>query len=267
MKADLHIHSTFSDGSVSIPEIIEKATAKGLDAIAITDHDTFAHIAATPKQDKLKIIPGLEISATDRNKGVHVHILGYNIKVPSIVEALTQPQLEARHRNTLRQIACLQENGYEIDMSKLRPAGGKYLYKQHVMDYLVSTGQADELFGAFYKKIFKNNGICHFDIPYIDALDAVDAIREAGGQSVLAHSGQQQNFYIIPQLVGCGLAGLELNHPSNSDRDKEIIKDYADKHRLFLTGGSDYHGRFERPHIDIGDFLSEESGGRAICDD
>lgn len=263
-KADLHIHSTVSDGCATIPEIIGMAETRGLDVIAITDHDTFSHIAQTPKSEKLIIIPALEISAIDKSSGRHVHILGYSIQEPDIVMTLTQPLLEARHRNTLRQISVLKEHGYEIDIDKLKPADGKYLYKQHVMDYLVSTGQAEEMFGAFYKKTFKGNGICHFDIPYIDALEAVAAIKAAGGKAVLAHPGQQQNFYIVPELVRHGLAGLELNHPSNSACDINTIREYADKYRLFLTGGSDYHGKFERPDIGVGDYLSDESGVEAI---
>lgn len=264
-KADLHIHSTVSDGCATIPEIIKMATAKGLDAIAITDHDTFSHIAQTPKQDNLKIIPGLEISAVDRSSGRHVHILSYHIQVPEIVSALTQPLLEARHRNSLRQIAVLKEHGFRIDIDQLKPADGKYLYKQHVMAYLVETGQVDDMFGAFSQKTFRNKGICHFDIPYIDALDAVTSVTAAGGKAVLAHSGQQQNFDVIPDLVRAGLAGLELHHPSNSERDKSIIKDYAAQYQLFLTGGSDYHGKFERPEVGVGDYLSEESGIDALC--
>lgn len=265
IKADLHIHSNVSDGSVLIPDIIEIAVAKGLDVIAITDHDTFSHIAQTPKSEKLKIIPGLEISGADTTSGVRIHILGYNIDRREKVEALTQPLLEARHQNTLRQIAVLKEQGFEIDVSKLEPSDGKYLYKQQVMDYLLKTGQTTELFGSFYRKTFRNNGICHFDIPYIDAFAAVTAIRDAGGKAVLAHSGQQQNFNMIPELVRHGLEGLELNHPSNSATDKTIIREYAEQYGLFLTGGSDYHGKFERPEIEIGDYLSEESGINAIC--
>lgn len=264
-KADLHIHSNVSDGSVPIPVIIEEAVAKGLDAIAITDHDTFSHIAQTPKTEKLQIVPGLEISGVDNSNGVRVHILGYNIQSYEAVEALTQPLLEARHRNTLKQIAALKEHGYEIDIDKLQPADGKYLYKQHIMDYLWSTGQVTEMFGSVYKKYLKTHGICYYKIPYIDAYDAVTAIKESGGKAVLAHSGQQQNFNLIPKLVRNGLAGLELNHPSNSDNDKKIIRDYAEQYHLFLTGGSDYHGKFERPEIGIGDYLSENSGIAALC--
>lgn len=265
MKADLHIHSTFSDGAASIPEIVKMAEDKGLDAIAITDHDTFEHLAQAPKHEKLKIIPGLEISAADKSSGRHVHIIGYKVEIPETVMKLTQPLLEARHRNTLRQIEVLKNHGFRIDINELKPAGGKYLYKQHVMEYLVLTGQADEMFGEFYKKTFKNKGICHFDIPYIDALDAVSAVREAGGKAVLAHPGQQQNYYLIPELVRRGLAGIEINHPSNSARDKSVIRECAENYRLFLTGGSDYHGKFERPEVVVGDYLSDESGVMELC--
>jgi phosphoribosyl 1,2-cyclic phosphate 1,2-diphosphodiesterase len=265
LKADLHIHSTVSDGSLSILEIIEAAAAKGLDAIAITDHDTFSQTAQTPKHPKVKIIPGLEISAVDRSNSLRVHILGYNLQKPEIVGQLTQPLLEARHQNTMKQIAILKEHGYSIDTEKLSRADGKYFYKQHVLDYLVKTGQAEEMFGAFYKTVFKNNGICHFDITYIDAFDAVKAIKQAGGEAVLAHPGQQQNFYLIPALVDCGLDGLECNHHTHSERDRAAVKRYAEAFGLYLTGGSDYHGIYEPQLVGIGDILSEESGVKALC--
>lgn len=265
LKADLHIHSTVSDGCMTIPEIIDQAVAKGLDAIAITDHDTFSHIAQSPDNSKIKIIPGLELSAVDKTTGVRVHILGYNIQKPKIVETLTQPILEARHQNTLKQIDLLKARGFFIDTNKLSRADGKYLYKQHVMDYLVSTGQVAEMFGSFYRATFKNNGICHFDITYMDAFDAVRAVKRAGGQAVLAHPGQQQNYYLIPDLVKCGLDGIECNHHTNTEIDRGIIKQYADEYRLFLTGGSDYHGRYEPQLEGIGDIISEESGVNALC--
>jgi predicted metal-dependent phosphoesterase TrpH len=265
LKADLHIHSTVSDGSVAIPDIIKEAVAKGLDAIAITDHDTLSHVSQIPDTAAIRIIPGVELSAVDRSNGLRAHILGYNIQEPAFIEELTQPLLEARHENTLRQIVRLQANGYDIDVEKLRPADGKYLYKQHVMHYLVATGQAEEMFGAFYQATFKNNGICHFDIEYINVLEAVKAVKRGGGQAVLAHSGQQQNFYLIPALVACGLDGLELNHHSHSERDRETIRQYAEVYHLFLTGGSDYHGIYEPQEEGIGDVLSEESGVTALC--
>jgi len=150
-------------------------------------------------------------------------------------------------------------------MDKIRRADGKYLYKQHIMDWLVSTGQVYELFGEFYNNIFKNNGACAFDIEYADVFEAVSAIKESGGLSVLAHPGQQRNFRVIPELARNGLDGLEYNHHSHTEKDKEIIKKYADELGLFLTGGSDAHGKYEPQPFKAGDFLSEISGAEAIC--
>lgn len=265
MKADLHIHSTVSDGSDTIEKIIEKAKQKGLDAIGITDHDTLSHRSQIPAHAGIQVIVGIEMSAVHRETGTRAHILGYNIKRPELVLKLTEPLLEARNRNSERQIEVLQNAGYHIEPEQLPRADGSYLYKQHIMDALVSTGQADEMFGDFYKSIFKNSGICAFDIEYIDVCDAVRAIKDAGGLAVLAHPGQQQNFWLIPELVIVGLSGIELNHHTASAQDRKQIRGMAKQYDLFLTGGSDYHGKYEPQPFGIGDFLSHESGCKAIC--
>ena len=265
MKADLHIHSTVSDGSDAIGLIIEKAKGKGLDAIAITEHDTMSHIAKIPNNPDIKIIPGVEISSVHRKTNTRAHILGYKIKKPEIITALTQPLLEARNKNSEKQAELLIRAGYRIDIDKLARADGKYLYKQHIMDWLVTTGQAADMFGEFYNSTFKNGGICDFDINYIDVFEAVGAIKEAGGLAVLAHPAQQRNFWLIPDLVKFKLDGLELNHHTCNPKYAKTILDYADRHGLFLTGGSDYHGKYEPQPFGIGDFLSEESGANALC--
>ena len=265
LKADLHIHSSISDGSNTICEIIENAIYKGLDVIAITDHDTLSHIAQIPKTNEIKVIAGIEISAIDKRNISKAHILGYNIQSPELVENLTLPLLKKRHKNSLKQIEILNENGYSIYLQQLNNADGKYIYKQHIMEYLVRTGQVAEIFGDFYKSTFKNGGLCDFDIEYIDVYDAVKIIKLAGGKAVLAHCGQQQNFTLIPSLIELGLDGLEYNHSANSENDKKIIKEYANKYNLFLTGGSDYHGKYEVENVNIGDYLSDESGVHALC--
>ncbi|NLL63311.1 MAG: PHP domain-containing protein [Ruminococcaceae bacterium] len=286
MKADLHIHSTVSDGSDSIEQIINIAKEKALDVIAITEHDTLSHMTQIPnkinaigvlktdvskieasykKKTNLKVICGVEISAVYKKTNTRTHVLGYSIKRPKIVTAFTEPILKARNKNSEKQIEVLIQNGFKINIDELKRADGKYLYKQHIMDWLVTTGQAPDMFGEFYKKTFKQGGICHFDIEYPSVFEAIQVIKEAGGLAVLAHPGQQQNFWLIPELVACGLDGLELNHHSHSKKDKEIIQNFAREYRLFMTGGSDYHGKYEPQTFGIGDFLSDESGVRAIC--
>ena len=265
MKADLHIHSNVSDGSESIKRIIDMAREKGLDAIAVTDHDTLSHAAQIPADTGIQVVVGVEISAVHQKTNTRAHVLGYHIQKPEIITALTGPLLGARNQNSEKQADILIRHGFWIDVDKLAKADGKYLYKQHMMDWLVTTGQVPEMFGSFYQKTFKQGGICAFDIEYIDVFQAAKAIKEAGGLAVLAHPGQQQNFRLIPELAKIGLDGLELNHHTHSEADRETIRDYAGQYGLFLTGGSDYHGAYEPQPFGIGDFLSEESGVTAIC--
>jgi len=267
-KADLHVHSTVSDGSDTIEQLIAAAEQKGLDALAVTDHDTLSHLPrlrALSKSAGLKLIGGVEISAADPESGTRAHILGYRIRRPEPVTALTQPLLEARGRNSERQAEILRRRGYSLEPEKLARADGRYLYKQHILDHLAKTGQIPEMFGEFYRATFKNGGICDFDIRYIDVYEAVRAVKRAGGLAVLAHPGKQQNFCLIPRLIGCGLDGLEINHYDNSGADRDIIRTHAEKYGLFLTGGSDYHGFYEPSRYGVGDILSEESGVWAIC--
>lgn len=265
LKADLHMHSTVSDGSDEIESLIAKAVLNGLDVIAITDHDTLAHRKKIPESNPIQVLAGIEISAIDPGTGTKAHILGYRLEEPELVESLTHPLLKRRHENSLRQIQILKEHGYALDVEALKKADGRYIYKQHIMEQLYRTGQVNDMFGSFYTDTFKNGGICDFDIEYTNVFEAVDVITQAGGKAVLAHCGQQQNFYLIDRLAPLGLCGLEYNHPGNSAKDREVILEYAKKHRLFLTGGSDYHGANEKVRRRIGDFLSEASGVLALC--
>ena len=265
MKADLHIHSTVSDGSDTIEQIIAAAKKKGLDAIAITDHDTLSHLRQIPNDGDIKVFAGVEISAIHPQTKTKAHILAYKIQNPESLASLTRITSTARSRNSEKQADILLQQGFKIDKDKLARADGMYLYKQHIMDWLVTTGQVTEMFGEFYKQTFKNGGVCDFDICYPDIFDTVKAVKKAGGFAVLAHPGQQQNFWLIPELVKIGLDGLELNHHTHSEQDKEIIRDYAKQYGLFMTGGSDYHGKYEPRPFGIGDFLSDESGVLALC--
>ncbi|HEY5584673.1 MAG TPA: PHP domain-containing protein [Ruminiclostridium sp.] len=254
IKADLHIHSKISDGSDTVDRIVEIAKEKGLTHISITDHDIYIDHTSL----FIKIISGIEISSIDKASQRKAHILGYSINDPTFVNDLCKPLLENRHKNCLRQIEILRTNGFSINIDQINKADDKYIYKQHIMEYLVNMKQVETMFGDFYRNTFKNGGICDFDIEYINVLEAVKAIKNGGGYAVLAHCGQQQNFDLIPKLVKIGLDGLELNHLGNSENDKIKIREYASKYNLLLTGGSDYHGIYEAEKVAIGEYLSEE---------
>ena len=267
MKADLHIHSTVSDGSDTIGQIIDIAKGKGLDAIAITDHDTLAHLQKIPEYTGVQIAVGVEISAIHLEANTKAHIIGYNITKPDLLTRLLRTTLIARNKNSEKQIDVLLRLGFKVNKDKLAKADGICIYRQHIMDWLVSTGQVQDMFGEFYQSTFKNGGTCDFDICYPNVFETVKTVKKAGGLAVLAHPGQQRNFYLIPELVECGLDGLEINHPAHTEKDILAIRGCAKEYGLFLTGGSDYHGRYENQSAGIGDYLSETSGIRAIFEE
>lgn len=235
IKADLHMHSTVSDGSFTIPELIEFAKKKGLDAIAVTDHDTVSHFQQIPKiEHGVKVIPGIEISAYDYENNFKVHMLGYGIRYPEIVEKVVQPTLLARHENSLKQIRILNENGYDVNTEELRVADGKYIYKQHIMEYLLRRGKVSEMFGDFYYSVFKNNGICDFDIQYISPIEALNTIKEAWRSCRSCSQRTAAEFLsLFLNFQRTALDGLEVNHHSNSESDKIIIRRYAENMGCF----------------------------------
>ena len=257
MKVDLHIHTTLSDGSYSIQEVVDMAYMAGLDAIAITDHDTMAQQKLIPRHSKIKVVAGVEISAVDKNTGITADVLGYGIKNSDLIEKLTLPMLKRRHRNSLRQIEALRNMGMNIDMLRLNKASGKYIYEPHIMEQLAETSQVDGMFGDFYNTVFKGGGPCDFDLERIDVRDAISTVKKAGGFAVLAHPGRQKNFYMIDDFP---FDGIELNHPENSIIDKKTIRAYALKYDLFLTGGSDFHGKYDEKSGNFGHCFAPEYG-------
>lgn len=264
IQADLHIHTTLSDGSEEPQEVIRMAREAGLSLIALTDHDTLEGLRYAGVYGGLRVLAGVEVSAIDSASGRKAHILGYALREGRPLQALCQPLLEQRHRNVLRMIDLLAGQGYHIDPLRLRRAGGKYLYKQHLLEYLMRTGQAPEMFGEFYRRTFGRGGLCYLVNPYIEAAQAVRAIRAGGGLAVLAHPGQQQNLDLVPGLVAAGLCGLERAHFSNSEADQAEIDRLAARYGLFLTGGSDFHGRYGARPSAVGAYRSPQSGVQAL---
>lgn len=262
--ADLHIHTTLSDGSEEPQDIIRQAREKGLSLIALTDHDTLEGVRYAGQYGPLRVLAGVEVSAIDRQSGRKAHILGYAIRDGRALQALCRPLLEQRHQNVLRMAQILSEQGYHIDTLRLHRAAGRYLYKQFLLEQLVQTGQAPELFGDFYRRVFGRGGVCHLVNPYIEAAQAVRAIRAGGGLAVLAHPGQQHNLDLVPSLVREGLCGLEREHFSNSEADRAQIDRLAARYGLFVTGGSDFHGRYAARASEIGSNRCPPSGVQAV---
>ncbi len=269
MIGDLHLHSHYSDGSGSIPEILTEAKRRGLGFVGIVDHDTTAGTAEALSEGMrrgISVIPGVEVSAFDFARGRKVHVLGYGYTTDDPIVELCSRTLEARNALTIRQIEALEASGYPLSVEMIQLIAESFgvrgpecrrpnppiLYKQHIMVALMQAGLCDDIYAPLYRELFQGDGPAAGEISYVDAREAVSAIVESGGFPVLAHPGQLDSYDIIPDLVDAGLAGIELYHGDHGPADYRRIREAAKRFGLLLTGGSDNHGALGSEH-EIGD--------------
>lgn len=259
MKGDLHVHTSISDSSFNTEETLKMAKENNVTHIGIVNHDTVRGLKDAIKMGEklgIKVIPGIEISAYDYKNNRKVHLLGYNFDLEGKnIKEICSPLLERRDENSKWQIRRIMEEGYDLDIRviKEKSKDSGIIYKQHIMQALIEKHYTDKIYSDLYKRLFKNNGICARDIEYIDVFVALKAIKNDNGIAVLAHPGQLNSYEIIPELVECGLDGIEVNHHAHTEEDKEKVKKYAEKYGLFLTGGTDFHGDYGSIELKIGD--------------
>lgn len=252
-SADLHVHSTVSDGSQNAPQIAREAHEAGLTHVALTNHDTTFGLREADRAARasdVRLVGGVEVSAYDFARGRKVHILGLGLREEShAVEALCADTLARREANSRWQLDRLIEAGYAPDIARIEAlaAASTCLYKQHIMAGLTDEPYGSAGYASLYRSLFKGDGICARDIVYVDARDAVRAIAEDGGLAVLAHPGQLDSWDVAGELVSCGLGGIEERHPDHDAADERRAREVAEAYGLACTAGSDYHGRFGAP--------------------
>lgn len=249
-KADLHTHTTISDGSDAFATLLGYARVHGVTHLAVTNHDTTVGLTeaiALGRERAFPVVGGVEISAWDPVAESRVHILGLGLAegAPAVAE-LCSRTLACRTENTVWQMERLIEAGYDVDVDKAASLAGAStgFYKQHLMAALTDAPFTSAEYQLLYRTLFNNGGIAARDIEYVDARDAVEAVVADGGLAVLAHPGQFNNYEAVPALVDAGLAGIEQYHPDHDYADCRRCEELAQRHGLFCTGGSDYHGAF-----------------------
>lgn len=261
MKADLHVHSNYSDGSNSIREVLKQAHDNGMTHISFVDHDTVAGLPEVQRQGLeygITVIPGIEISAYDFKRNRKVHVLGYNYQTEAVnIKAICDPILKRRNMHSLWQAAQIKAAGYPLDVEAIietaKPSGT--VYKQHIMKHLTNASFTSPEFKKLYVELFKGRGVASGDIEYVDVFDAVRAIIADGGVAVVAHPGQLDSYDLIPELVQVGLSGIERNHFDHTNEDIQKVEALAKHYDFLMTGGTDYHGSFGEP-IEIGRIVS-----------
>lgn len=241
---DLHLHTTFSDGTDSPERVVELAQQVGHRAIAITDHDNIDALpVARPVAERLglELIPGIEMSASADN--TEVHILGYCFDpTDKPLLAHLKEQQARRVRRVHEMVAKLDTVGVHIRAQEvLDLAGQGTVGRPHVARILQKHGYVATLAEAFQKFIGPDNPGFVPGSP-IDPKHIIRLLRAAGGMPVLAHAVYLKNDALIERFVRDGLVGLEVYHAGHIPDKIAHYEQLADRLGLLRTGGSDYHG-------------------------
>ena len=265
MKADLHCHTTTSDGSMRPDFVVQAAKIFGLNTIAITDHDTMSEIPMALEAGKkagLTIIPGIELSAMDEQTKRRVHLLCYMPQNPHPLEEVCAPTLRSRQLAAEEMIIQLQK-WYPVPTQLIRyyARNGTVLYKQHIMHALMECGYCKNIYGDLYRTLFHpKTGVIWQPVSYPTAKNALEAAKASNGFVVFAHPFEYDSIDLLEKWVQCGyLDGIEVYHSRCTKAQSEFLYHIAEKHHLIMTGGSDFHGVYSSSQIRLGDVLAPEN--------
>lgn len=253
-KADLHIHTTCSDGRLYPEEAVQIAADRKLAALSITDHDTFAgyHIA---KELAVKLgidlIPGMEITSSF---GVReAHILAYFFEVDSPkMNQLVLHQKVARRERIKGIIKTLAETGIDIDYDEVRAeANGANIGRPHLANVLIQKGYVGNYFEAF-SRYLSSEQLGEIDQSYPGYKEVIKIVKQAGGACILAHPGKIYSAEDVNEFIASGIDGIECIHPSHNFTLQKHYSGLVEKYSLLMSGGSDYHGAAGRAHTHLG---------------
>ncbi len=244
--ADLHNHTTASDGLYTPTQLVYHAKCNGLDAIGVTDHDTTngldeAKIAG--ERFGIEIIPGIELN-TQMN-GIEIHILGYFIdyKVPWFQDLLRTIR-DARNNRAQKMVYNLV-NMYGMDLDfdeiKSRAGGRENIGRPHIARAMIDKGIVKDIAEAFEKYI--GEGCKAYVERYkITVTEGIELIKRVGGVPVLAHPGIIRDERIVNEIIPCGIVGIEAYHSKHTFQQRDSYVKLAKAEDLIVTGGSDCHG-------------------------
>ena len=249
MRADLHSHSTASDGTTPPADVMRRASAAGLDVIALTDHDTVAGLeeARLALPPGLALLPGMELSC--RLEGHSVHLLGYLFD-PGHQELVSECARirESRLHRAQAMVERLAELGVPVTWDQVSAlAGDGVVGRPHIARAMVEAGVIDAPGQAFGPDWIGPGGRAHVTRYALDPVRAIALIRAAGGVTVLAHPRAGTRGWMIPDdviaaLAAAGLHGIEVWHPDQDQSARQELQALAATLGLVASGGSDDHG-------------------------
>lgn len=256
---DLHTHTTASDGTFSPRDLVHLSKDEGLQAVAITDHDTTSgneEALAAGREFGLEVVPGVEISA-DSPFG-SVHIVGLLIdENDQGMEATLKELRDFRHTRNVKMIDKLMELGIPITMEELiTESGGDLVGRPHFAALMVKKGAVRSYQEAF-QRYLKEGGEAYLDKKRLPLERAIAMINDSGGIPILAHPftlrrRDEANFEEnVRRMVDLGIQGMEVYYSEHGRGDVALYSDLARRYNLLVSGGTDFHGAV-KPDIKLG---------------
>ena len=264
MGADLHCHTRLSDGSMGIDNLIVLAKKQGIQTIAITDHDCLAGNVRGMRigeQHGIRVLPGVELSATDHARGTKAHILCYLPDSPDRLEGLCRRNLlESKKASQYMIVKTALQYPVTPEFIIKCAAGSTGVYKQHIAHALLESGLTERIYGDVYRELFSPDSEKNVlrEANYPEPREIVEAIHDAGGIAVLAHPALYHNMELLDELIAEGLDGVEVWHPSADEETIETLRKIAKKNGLLMTGGSDFHGMYGVGSVSVGACLTPD---------
>lgn len=248
--ADLHLHTTASDGCLSPSAMVNLARKHGFSAIAITDHDTTAGLdEASVEGSKcgLEVIPGLELSTLNGER--EIHLLGYfpdcgNLALQSVLAKI----IAARQSRAFRMIKKLNQLGVAVSLLRIKEiAGSEFIGRPHIARAMIEEGYIKQVEEAFTENYIGRGGKAYVERFKLDPFEGIELLLQAGAIPVLAHPGFLSRGAPVTEteiktLKEAGLRGIEVYYSRHSSEQERCYKAICLKNQLLITGGSDCHG-------------------------
>jgi 3',5'-nucleoside bisphosphate phosphatase len=243
-RADLHTHTTHSDGALVPYDLIQKAHSVGLEVLSITDHDNVGAIDEAVEWGKsldMEVISGLELSVSLGEKDVHVLAYFFDHRNQDLLDYLTFFRRE-RLKRAERIVQRLNKIDVPLKLEAvLEQAGIGSVGRPHVANALLDGGFIGTYHEAFEKYI-GNNGPAFEKKYQLSPADAFKLVTKAGGLSFLAHPGKHISELDLSQLIKNGLDGIEVTHPAHDEKLRDYYRGLVNQYFLLESGGSDFHG-------------------------
>ncbi len=275
---DYHSHSiTSADGSYNARELVDMAFANGLNTFSITDHNSVGSVQEAINYVKendipMQIIPGIEIDCDI--DGVGLHVLGYQINIDDErFHLLSKSVHQMEYEAGIEMVKKIESYfNIDIDEEKLIELSnhniitgeviGEYLLSQNKYDSIEKLNEfkpggihSENPYVEFYWELCSQGKPGYVEMNFMSLKDCIELIHSSGGVAVLAHPGKnvKENLHLLDKILKSGINGIEAYSSYHTSKQVEFYVDYAKNNELFITSGSDFHGK-TKPSISIGEF-------------